>query len=435
MIYGQYVSTGASGGGQSCSAVYLPKSTLYNAPATAWNLDTSFHFPSSATANNIQLVKGDKIYLIDYGQIYVGSLTTKLWEAESIPTGYYQPLSACWYDDYKIFILASNASNLYSGMVLLSFNTTDNRLVYLNTIANPGSYQTLQTNTIRLPLNNLPSIWYPEKRRIYFAYARGTAARNNSNIYDSYYMNNGTYYSTSTYGYYRIYYYDVDTNVVTTLWEYNHVAGQANQLDSTYVSWANTINDYSDRFHNSIMSYDIDRQYIYITSGTKEYSINIATNEIIYTPNAGTLPYIPTAWVDFNEYETEQLTFTNSIITRYNPSTHTQTAISLPEAIPAPVFASVNIYNQQIIYMTADTLYSLPYGSAVNLDILAPAWTIFEGQEYSGLSELVVLDSATEGQTEKCRITKDWQVAEENIDIMVGEYENISEYRLLIRNV
>ena len=408
-------ASGSSGGGSGVQAVYLPPSSLFNAPTT-WTADNAMSYPSGYDANQcIVKVRGDSIYVIGNGQIKIGNLRNRTWEEETVATGMGFACSACWYDDYKLLIFeAPVGPRVINGNgKIASFNSESNIVSYLGTY----TYSFLNKSNALPAYNTSPSVFVPAERAVYF-YLGVAGSYYNWNDDSNY-----EHYSTR-----RLFKYDIDLNTIEIIKDESYATSSGSAILPTEASNARIE-------QRSVVTLFTDQTKIKFQNGAlKPTTIRtvVLDSKTVTDAADSVIPYSVTAWCDFGKYK---LMFNGNAATLYDPQTNQQVPIDIPPTPVTPTFASLFIWDNQVCYLGASALYSLPYVAKADSESLANVWTILKGQEYCGMEDLTVLDSSSaDGTAEKLKIRKDWQTALSNIDIKLGEYDAPFSYRLLVRN-
>lgn len=415
--------------------INLPKSSLLNSPKN-WVEDTALALPSGfTTANSIQLVVGDKLYLFGPSAIQICDLTTKTWLDASIAMTITHVNTATLFgeEDNQILITGIRYPNTYQNyLVVYQLNLDDLSLtkLYDSIFTDTSTYGTIQNNSKLSTYNKGVSIFIPEKEAVYF-----TMAEYNTTYW--YYSSNSNYAAYVTCRN-RLIKYDISLNTFTSYVLYDYATsstGYPSSIASNYNTYKNNADSYIKQYgwySDCALNDEGTLLYLanpYTTPGRiKVWSLetNAWLDDI-----TSKIPYYATEAIDFNN---QKLYFNSHVGVLYDIKTDELTRPYIPYLPVVPAKHCLNTWDNNIIYIHTNSTFLLPYVVTTdNTEGLPIAFKIYAGQEYCGEEELYIYDCLT--QEEKLHITKEWQTATKDIEIKIGEYDAPKDYRLLISNI
>lgn len=442
---GSTLSLGEGKAGKSYQQVQLPPSSLINIPTT-WTIDPGLAFPTGLTQSDcICMYWGDKIFVIGNNVIKVGDLKNKVWEETSITTGITNVATACFYDDYKIFIVENPAKTQNKVVRCISFNCNDYSVSNLTSITLTTSYT--QSNYTGngtgyypiVPNCSLTSVYLPANRCIYFTHIGGYCR---GGYWDS---NDGSYnrYKSTYGGRVNLYLckYDIDNNIITSTtiktvaanatgssWSssFSSSASEGNTLASNWIKTQNS--SFITQVLKGILVVDKPESTLTLANPTshpsKMTTILLSNNSATFGGTDSAITYTPTAYSQFNG--DEYLTFNGTVCTIFNPIENYASSLVVPVAPVAPIANSLGIWNNSVCFLSSTGLYMMTFISKTPDDLI-PIFGICKGQEFVGTKELEILNKFT--------ITTSWQTCEEDVEICLGEYSSPGYYNLLIKNI
>lgn len=416
-----------SGGAKNMAyTVMLPPSSVYNNPTT-WEMDTTMALPAGYSAGSCVIrTKGDMIYLFGKGIIRIGNLRTRTWQETDIATGFsYIPISACFYDDYKIFLVFQVNNNTY----LKSFDTQQQKIMHLSSFQtrDPSLGYSGSESQYIVP-TNYPAIFSEKNRKIYFFAGFGRRGYSRITSSDTYNMNYKAHCV--------LFEYSVDLNTYTSLIPFSIGNSTSGSNSTPYNTYLTNINNHLNKYQNSLIDLDEEGNLLYISNAayepTKRYEYNLVSLTETLDTQSSALTYYPTAWTVLDSLK---LCFNGSSATLYDQINNEISSLIIPNSPANPAFDCLALWDNHIIFLHNSALILLPYITKAAGDNLAPVMTIFEGQQFCGTKELKIYNSDVgDGSTLKATVTKSWQTAAETFDIKLGEYQHNGDFRLLVRS-
>ena len=427
-----------------CQEVLLPAAAAYNGDQTYWDIDTVFKLPTGMTqANSFQLVKGDYIYVVGPTYIYRGNLITKLWDATNYAHGMYSIYSVLWSgpDENLLTLIGATYTNQISYVNIGQLNVDSleylivNKTEFVNgyTWANQNQrYDHTYSTAYRWKYGL--SLYDKDLNIIYFTCFDFVGSNNSSPYgYACAYSDNYTHF---TYCRHRnsLGKYDLNLNTITF---YDLSAGHAYN-GGALGDPINYINSWWSTFKSERLNYSIFNTLKKTNNNTLLFINNInnprLTREFsLQTMNwTGTtydcvMPYFASSEQSFGDKE---LYFNGNVGVVYDVDANEFIRPAIPYTVTAPQRKNLNLYKDKIIFLTGDSLYSLPY-FGVDLTETIVLWRLNQGQQFCGEHDLIIYDSKNNG-AEKLTITQNWQTATKDIDIIKGEYSSLSQYRMLV---
>lgn len=441
-MIGNTLSLGGGRTNKTYQQVSLPPSSIFSTPTT-WSLEAGIALPSGLTPEKcVCMYYGDKIFVLTTNIIYVGDLKNKVWET-TVNTGITDIASACFYDDYKIFIVENPAKAQNKVVQCISFNCHDYTVSQLTSITLTTSYsQSSYTGSGSMyyptvPHGSLASVYLSANRCIYFFHIGGccrggywNSADGTSNPFKSSYGGKVNLYLCK---------YDINNNIITSTiiktvsvnttgnWS-TSTSSAASEGNTNASNWIKTQNSsFIGYVLNGYLS--VDRPETTLTlynaqlTPTKLTTILLSNNNVTFGGTDSGLQYCPTAQVKFDNFSV--LTFNRTVCTILDTENNILSSLVVPVAPIAPVINSLGVWNNSVVFLSSSGLYMMTFIKETP-ENMVPVWGIIKGQEYVGTKTLEILNKIT--------IQPYWQTCEEDVEICLGEYSSPGYYNLLIKN-